>query len=66
MTGPISNEILEQRAATQRQRLHESVYELRQHLDVQTNARNYLWRASAAAAVLALVVGYGIAGAFTD
>lgn len=66
MTVPISTDLLEQRAASQRQRIHDSVNELRQHLDPQTNARIYLWRASAAAAILALALGYGIAGAFTD
>jgi len=66
MTGPLSIDLLEQRAASQRQRLHDSVIELRQHLDPQKTARSYLWRASAAAALLALALGYGIAGAFTD
>ncbi|MGA2746003.1 MAG: hypothetical protein ABSE44_15000 [Candidatus Sulfotelmatobacter sp.] len=66
MTGPVSTDLLEQRAASQRQRLHDSVTELRQHLDPQKTARSYFWRASAAAALLALALGYGIAGAFTD
>jgi hypothetical protein len=66
MTGPLSTDFLEQRAASQRNRLHDSVHELRQHLDPQTNARNYFWRASTAAAIMALAIGYGIAGAFTD
>jgi hypothetical protein len=66
MTAPVSTDLLEQRAASQRQRLHNSVLELRQHLDPQQNARIYFWRVSTAAAVLALVVGYGVAGAFTD
>ena len=64
MTDPLPN-ALEQRAANERQRLHDSVSELREHLDVQKTARSYVWRASAATGLLALVVGYGIAGAFT-
>lgn len=66
MTGPLSPDLLEQRAASQRQRLHDSVIELRQHLDPQANARTYFWRASAAAAIVALALGYGLTGAFTD
>ncbi len=66
MTDPIPSDALESRAARQRQRLHESVSELREHLDVQKTARNYIWRASTAAALLALALGYGIAGAFTE
>lgn len=65
MTDPLPNS-LEQRAADERQRLHNSVSELREHLDVQNTARTYVFRASAAAGILALVVGYGLAGAFTD
>ena len=66
MTDPLPADTLEQRAASQRQRLHNSVTELREHLDVQKTARNYLWRASAAAGLLALALGYAIAGAFTE
>jgi hypothetical protein len=70
MTDPVPADMLEQRAASQRQRLHESVCELRssvrEHLDVQKAARIYVWRASAAIGLLALALGYGIAGAFTD
>ena len=66
MTSPISTDLLEQRATSQRQRLHDSVIELRQHLDPQKSARTYFWRASAAAALLALALGYAVAAAFTD
>jgi hypothetical protein len=66
MTAPLSPDLLEQRAASQRQRIHDSVHELRRHLDPQTNARIYFGRVSAAAAILALALGYAIAGAFTD
>ncbi len=65
MTDPLPNS-LEERAAAERERLHNSVSELREHLDVQKTARHYVWRASAAAGIVALVVGYGIAGAFTE
>lgn len=70
MTDPFPTDFLEERAAKQRQRLHQSVSELRnsvrERLDVQKAARIYVWRASAAVGLLALALGYGIAGAFTD
>jgi hypothetical protein len=70
MTNPLPADALEQRAASQRQRLHDSVSELRsnvrQHLDVQQAARTCVWRASAVAGLIALALGYGIAGSFTD
>ncbi len=70
MTNSVPSDDLEQRAANQRLRLHNSVSELRssvrEKLDVQKAARTYVWRASAIGGLLALVVGYGIAGAFTD
>ena len=66
MTVSLSTDILEQRAASQRQRLHDSVVELREHLDVQKTARTYLWRVAAVAALVAATLGYGVAGAFTD
>jgi hypothetical protein len=70
MTNPFSADDLEQRAASQRQRLHDSVSELRstvrERLDVQKAARTYIWQASAAVGLLALALGYAVAGAFTD
>jgi hypothetical protein len=69
MTDPMPAE-LERRAARQRQRLHDSVAELRTsvrgRLDVQKAAQNHLWQASAAAALVSLAVGYALGGAFTD
>lgn len=77
MSEEISNqnspEALEQRAADQRQRIHNSVDELkvslretvREHLDVENYARTYIWRFVAVAAGIALVSGYGVAGMFT-
>jgi hypothetical protein len=69
-TDPMHATELEERAAMQRQRLHDSVAELRTnvrgHLDVQKAAQTYLWQASAAAALVSLALGYAIGGAFTD
>jgi hypothetical protein len=70
MTIPLSSDELEQRAASQRERLHTSVSELRnsvrERLDVQKAARTYVWKAAAAAGLLALALGHAIAGAFRD
>jgi hypothetical protein len=55
-------DILELQAAEQRQRLHETISELRsgvrQKLDVKTQAREYVWPASTVAALLSLAFGY--------
>jgi hypothetical protein len=70
MTDPFPASELEQRAASQRQRLHDSVAELRTtvrgHLDVQEAAKTHVWKASAVAALISLALGYAITGAFTD
>jgi hypothetical protein len=70
MTTPFPPDDLEQRAANQRKRLHESVSELRsgvrERLDVKKAARTHVWQASAVAGLLALAFGYGLIGAFTD
>ena len=70
MTNPILTDVLEQRAASQRQRLHESVKELRstvrERLDVKKAARSYVWPLSAAAGLVAFALGYGITSAFSD
>ena len=64
--GVMPPEILEQRAAEQRRRLHNSVselkHQLREKMDVQKNARQYIVPASAVAAALGLFLGYGAAG----
>lgn len=73
ITSQDSPEVLEQRAADQRQRIHNSVDELksslretvREHLDVENHARTYIWRFVAVAAGIALISGYGVAGMFT-
>lgn len=69
----IPAEILEQRAAEQRRRLHNSVSELRttvkeevrERLDIKRYAREYLLPASAVAGLVALVAGYSLTGIFT-
>jgi len=67
-----STEILEQRAAAQRNRIHHSVSELkstvRDRLDVRHNAeeytRDHLPQAAAVAGILGLALGWVVAGAF--
>jgi len=70
MTNSMPTDDLEQRAAGQRQRLHDSVSQLRstvrENLDVRKAARTYVWKASSVAGLVALALGYAIAGAFTD
>jgi len=55
-------DILEMRAAEQRQRLHETISELRSgvrhKLDVKAQAREYVWPATTVAALLSLAFGY--------
>ena len=73
-------EVLEQRAAEQRRRLHNSVSELRssltglkssveedvrERLDVNRVARHHLWPLVAGASFVALLVGHTAAGLFT-
>ena len=66
-------EVLEQRAAEQRQRIHHSVDELksssretvREHLDLDNYGRTYIWRFVAVTSVIALVSGYNLACMFT-
>jgi hypothetical protein len=67
--GPqMPTDILELRAAEQRRRLHDSVEELRSQvretLDVKRTAREYVVPASAAAAFIGLILGYGMGGMF--
>lgn len=73
MTNSLPADILEQRAAEQRRRLHNSVSELRstvrqrvrERLDVKRNARHFLWPATGVLSLLGLAMGYGVAGMFT-
>ncbi len=70
MTNPLPTDVLEQRAAEQRRRLHNTVTELRatvkaevrERLDVRRIAREHLWQAAGMASLVALVIGYGVAG----
>jgi hypothetical protein len=69
MNSGLPVEILEQRAAEQRQQLHHSVSELkdsvRERLDVKRNLREHLWGISSGVALVGLVLGYTVAGIFT-
>jgi len=73
-------EVLEQRAAEQRDRLHNSVSELRSSLtDLKTSveqnvrerldpncfARKHFWQLAAGVSLLALIAGHGVAELFT-
>lgn len=70
MGSTLPTDILEVRAAEQRRRIHASVLELRSKLedklDVRRKATEYVWPVSGAAAALALLFGYGIAGLFSS
>jgi hypothetical protein len=69
----IPAEVLEQRAAEQRRRLHNSVSELRssvtetvkERLDAKRYVREYIGPATASAAVVGLLAGYAVIGMFT-
>jgi hypothetical protein len=66
-------EVLEQRASEQRRRLHNSVSELRssvtevvrEKLDLNRYFRRYIGPATAATAIVGLLLGYSTAGIFT-
>jgi hypothetical protein len=69
----IPAEVLEQRAAEQRRRLHNSVSELRSSvnetvrdkLDPKKYLREYAGPAAAVAAIAGLLLGYSMTGMFT-
>ena len=69
MNTPLPMEILERNAASQRRQLHNDLAELkssmRRRLDAKKLARQYLPHAAGAAALIALALGYGVAGVFT-
>ncbi len=69
MNSGLPVEVLERRAAEQRQQLHQSVVELkdsvRERLDVKRNMRDHLWSVSGGLAMVGLVLGYSVAGIFT-
>jgi hypothetical protein len=70
----IPAEMLEQRAAEQRRRLHNSVSELRssvtevvrEKLDLKRYLRQYMAPAARAAAILGLLAGYATASILTE
>ncbi|HWR36045.1 MAG TPA: hypothetical protein VN622_09275 [Clostridia bacterium] len=68
MTNALPADVLEQRAAEQRRRIHNSVVELRStvrdKLDVKRNAREHLWPAVGVLSSVGLMMGYRFAGAF--
>jgi hypothetical protein len=75
MNVPISpnvpTDLLEQQAAEQRRRIHNTVTELREQvretvhekLDVRKRAREYVWPVAGTAFLFSLLFGYGTAGA---
>ena len=69
MTNMMPMEVLETQAATQRKQLHDDVAELRtqlrEKLEPKRLAREYVAPASGIAALVGLVLGYGVAGIFT-
>jgi hypothetical protein len=66
-------DLLEKRAEEQRERIAESVIELkdsvretvREHLDVNTYARKHFTRLASIASLFAFATGYAFAGMFT-
>jgi ElaB/YqjD/DUF883 family membrane-anchored ribosome-binding protein len=69
MNTPLPANILESRAAHQRSQIQNTVSEFRRNvrdrLDVKRNVRDHVWPAAGAAALLGMVLGYVVAGAFT-
>ncbi len=65
MTNPLPADVLEQRAAVERERLHNSVIELRssvrERLDVQSAARRHLGPAIGVASVFGVALGWATA-----
>jgi hypothetical protein len=70
MTNPLPAEVLEQNAADQRRRLHNSVTELRstvrERLDVERAARENFWPVASAVSLAMLLLGYGMARFFSS
>lgn len=68
MTSGIPVDVLEKRAAQQRQHLHSSVIELRrtvkERLDINRALRDYAWPAAGVTALVGLVLGYSVADIF--
>ncbi len=68
MESKMSPDILEVRAAEERRRIHERVLQLRaqveEKLDLRRQAAAYVWPASGVAALVGLVIGWGLGGIF--
>ncbi len=72
MTSGLPTEVLEQRAAEQRRRLHNTVAEMRttvrEKMDVRRNvdhySRQYFPQAAAAVGTVGLAVGWALGGMF--
>jgi hypothetical protein len=62
ITPEMPPDILEMKAVEQRERLHGTISELRsnvrQKLDLKTQAREYVWPVTTVAALLSLAFGY--------
>ena len=69
MTNNMPIDVLEAHAETQRKQLHNDVAQLRaqlrEKLEPKRLAREYVAPASGIAALVGLVLGYGVAGIFT-
>ena len=70
MTNELPVQVLEERAAEQRRQLHNDVADLRstlrEQLDVNKQAREHFVPLSGAAALLGLILGYGLTSIFVD
>ncbi len=77
MNNGIPLEVLEQRAAAERAKLHGSVEDLiqlktnaeetvREKLDPRRQAREHFWPVAGVASLVALLFGYRVAGIFVD
>jgi len=70
MTNDMPIDVLEARAAEERQQLHRTMtdlkYSVREQLDVKRQARAHMKPAAAALAGVGLILGYGVAGMFYD
>jgi ElaB/YqjD/DUF883 family membrane-anchored ribosome-binding protein len=77
MSNDPNLDVLQQRAAEQRTKIHQSVQELKQlrtsveanvreKLDPKRQAREHFWAAAGIAGFLGLMLGHGIAGVFVE
>lgn len=72
-SSQLPSEVLEQRAAEQRHRLHNTVADLREsvrdnvreRLDARRYLRRYMWPMTIGFSVVGLTLGYEFAGMFT-